>query len=187
MPETGLVETGFIEAVHRSAGHSFSKPSVARVELIAGIGVVGDSHAGARVKHRSRVAIDPDQPNLRQVHLLPAELFDELEAYGHVVRPGELGENLTTRGVDLLGIGTGSTLRVGDDVILVVTGLRNPCGQIEAFQPGLLDRLRVRDSAGGIVRKAGVMAVVVRGGVVSDGDRVEWVAPPGKHIPLEPV
>lgn len=179
--------TAIIEELHRSGGHAFSKERIRSAELVAGVGMVGDAHAGARVQHRSRVAANPDQPNLRQIHLIHAELFDELAERGHVVRPGDLGENLTTRGIDLLGLGAGTTLRVGHDVILAVTGLRNPCGQIEAFQSGLLDHLRWNDPDRGVVRRAGVMAVVVRGGVVAVGDQLEWVAPPGDHVPLLPV
>lgn len=179
--------TASVVGLSRSESHSFSKSGVDSVELVAGIGVVGDAHAGARVKHRSRVAADPDQPNLRQVHLIHGELLDELVSAGHDVEPGDLGENLTTRGIDLLGLGVGTVLRVGPDVMLCITGLRNPCGQIEAFQPGLLERVRWRDPDDGTVRKAGVMATVVRGGVITVGDPIEWAPPPGAHVPLQPV
>ncbi len=179
--------TVHVEAIHTSTGHSFSKTGAQIIEAVAGLGLVGDAHFGARVQHRSRVAADPDQPNLRQVHLMHAELFDELAALGHHVAPGDLGENLTTRGIDLLELGAGTILRIGDEVILAVTGLRNPCGQIEAFQPGLLQHLRRRDPVLGIVRRAGVMATVVRGGTIAVGASIDWVQPPGDRIPLEPV
>lgn len=181
--------TGSVEGLQRSADHGFSKQTVRSAEMVAGVGLVGDAHAGARVKHRSRVRANPEQPNLRQVHLLQAELFDELAGAGHVVRPGDLGENVTTRGIDLLSLPTGAMLRLGDEVLLALTGLRNPCGQIEAFQPGLLDRVRTRGEQGrdqgrGLVRRAGVMAVVVRGGRVTVGDAIEVALPPGDPIAL---
>lgn len=178
--------SGWVEALHVSGGHSFSKRAVDRVEVVAGIGITGDAHAGATVRHRSRVRADPSQPNLRQVHLMHAELFDALTEAGHHVAPGSLGENITTRGVDLLGLSTGSLLRLGDDVILAATGLRNPCGQIENFQTGLLERVRRREDDG-IVRLAGIMAVVVHGGSVAIGDVIDVTLPRGPAVPLAPV
>ena len=174
-------------AVHRSSSHSFSKFAEDSIELVAGLGVRGDAHAGATVKHRSRVARDPSQPNLRQVHLLHAELFDELVAAGFAVFPGDLGENLTTRGVDLLSLPTGSRLRLGDHAIVEVTGLRNPCSQIDRFQRGLMAAVLDRDAQGQLIRKAGVMAVVLRGGDVRPGDAVAVELPSGPRRPLEPV
>ncbi len=176
-----------VEAVHLSGDHTFSKLPVDAVELVAGVGIVGDAHAGPRVRHRSRVAADPEQPNLRQIHLLHGELLDEVARAGHRVLPGDLGENITTRGIDLLDLPTGTVLRVGDDVLVGLTGLRNPCGQIDAFQPGLLGQVRYRDPSVGTVRKAGVMAVVLHGGHVRRGDRIEAAVPPGPPLPLRPV
>ncbi|MEM8905703.1 MAG: MOSC domain-containing protein [Actinomycetota bacterium] len=173
-----------VAAVHRSSDHTFSKRSVDEIELVAGVGVTGDAHAGARVRHRSRVAADPTQPNLRQVHLIHAELFGRVEGSGHVVGPGDLGENVTTRGLDLLGLATGTTLAIGDDVLLAITGLRNPCGQIDGFSRGLRSELIVDDDEGGTLRLAGVMAVVVRGGAVRPGDPIGVAAPAGNHHPL---
>lgn len=178
---------GTVTGVHLSSQHRFSKEPVQEVMLTAGLGVVGDCHAGARVQHRSRVRRDPDQPNLRQVHLLHAELLDELAADGFDVPPGALGENLTTRGVDLLGLPTGTTLRLGDGALLSLTGLRNPCRQIEDHSTGLLDRVAGRDPDGSVVRRAGVMAVVVLGGPVRTGDEVDVRLPPGPPVPLHPV
>lgn len=176
-----------VVGVHRSGRHQFSKEPVEQVTLVAGLGVDGDCHAGARVQHRSRVRRDPDQPNLRQVHLMAAELLDELAAEGHDVGPGRLGENVTTRGVDLLGLATGTVLRLGPDALVAVTGLRNPCVQIDRFSPGLTGRLVSRGADGTVVRRAGVMGVVVRDGTVRAGDSVDLAPPPGPPVPLQPV
>ena len=176
-----------VVAVHLSAKHEFSKTTVRQVRLVAGLGVEGDCHAGAQVQHRSRVRRDPTQPNLRQVHLVAAELLDELAAAGYDVTPGRLGENVTTRGVDLLGLATGTTVSLGRDALVTVTGLRNPCSQIDRFSPGLLDRLVGRADAGEVVRRAGVMGVVVLGGTVRAGDDVDVAPPPGHPVRLAPV
>lgn len=166
-------------SVHASPTHAFSKPAVGAVELVEGLGVRGDTHSGVTVRHRSRVRADPDQPNLRQVHLMHAELFDHLASLGHVVAPGDLGENVTTRGLDLLALPVGTRLGIGDAVV-VVTGLRNPCRQINDFQRGLLRHLTYREN-GETVRLAGVMGVVSRGGVVRAGDDVSVELPPEPH------
>ena len=155
-----------------------------QIVLVEGRGVEGDAHFGATVQHRSRVARDPTQPNLRQVHLLHAELFDELKAKGFEVAAGDMGENITTRGVDLLGLPEGTRLTIGPEVVVQVTGLRNPCSQIDGFRKGLLAATLDRDATGALVRKAGVMAVVVRGGSVSAGDLVAIEMPAEPHKPL---
>lgn len=178
---------GTVVAVHVSPEHRFSKVAVEAVELVAGVGVAGDAHAGPVVRHRSRVRADPSQPNLRQVHLLPLEVLDALAAAGHEVAPGALGENVTTEGVDLHALGVGAVLALGGDALVALTGLRNPCGQIEGFRSGLLDQVRTRDADGRLVRRAGVMGVVVRGGTVRTGDGIEVAVPPGPHHPLERV
>ncbi len=144
-------------------------------------------HAGVTVKHRSRVAQDPTQPNLRQVHLIHEELFDEVLEEGFKVAPGELGENVTTRGIDLPALPTGTLLRIGDEAVVKITGLRNPCLQIDAFQDGLLKQVVGRDAAGNIVRKAGIMSIVTAGGVVRPGDRIRVDLPAEPHRPLERV
>ncbi|WP_435417948.1 MOSC domain-containing protein [Parerythrobacter aurantius] len=154
--------------------------------MIAGLGVEGDAHAGVTVQHLSRVRADPSQPNLRQVHLIHKELFDELAIKGFYIRPGDLGDNLTTEHIDLLGLSRDTLLRIGEDVVLRVTGLRNPCAQIDAFAPGLLKEVAVK-TPGGIMRKAGIMAVVEHGGTVRPGDRIEIEAPSGPPIPLDRV
>lgn len=176
-----------VVAVHRSASHSFSKFAEDAIRLVTGLGVEGDAHAGATVRHRARVARDPTQRNLRQVHLLHAELFDELMAADHPVWPGDMGENVTTRGLDLLALPAGARLHIGPSAIVEVTGLRNPCVLLDRFQPGLMAATLARDAQGGLVRKAGVMAIVVAGGEVKpqDGIRVELPAAP--HSPLQPV
>jgi MOSC domain-containing protein YiiM len=176
-----------VTAVSRSPGHTFSKPSVDQIVLVEGLGIAGDAHQGVTVKHRSRVAQDPTQPNLRQVHLIHAELHDELRARGFDVSAGQMGENVTTRGVDLLHLPTGARLHLGSTAVVEVTGLRNPCGQLDTFQQGLLAAVLDRDAQGNLVRKAGIMGVVLVGGTVRPGDRIEVELPPEPHRPLERV
>ncbi|MFF9804384.1 MOSC domain-containing protein [Streptomyces coeruleorubidus] len=179
--------SGVVTAVSSNGEYSFTKPNRDSIRLLAGLGVEGDVHAGVTVRHRSRVAQDPTQPNLRQVHLMHEELFAEVGEEGFEVAPGELGENITTRGIDLLGLPVGTLLRIGGTAVLEVTGLRNPCIQIDNFQDGLLKRVVGRDEAGNVVRKAGIMSVVREGGVVSPGDTIEAELPTGPHRPLDRV
>jgi hypothetical protein len=174
-------------AVHRSSSHSFSKFTEDSLTLIQGIGVQGDAHAGEKVKHRSRVARDANQPNLRQVHLLHAELFDELMAADIAVWPGDMGENITTRGIDLLALPTGARLHIGEEAIVELTGLRNPCSQLDRFHRGLMAAVLHRDAHGQLVRKSGVMAVVVFGGIIRPGDAIRVEIPGGEIIALVPV
>jgi MOSC domain-containing protein YiiM len=181
------IVTGTVVAVSRSGMHTFSKVLQPRIRLVAGLGVDGDAHQGVTVKHRSRVARDPTQPNLRQVHLIHAELYDELALRGFVVNPGEMGENVTTRGVDLLGLPRGTRLRLGQTAVVELTGLRNPCAQIDRFQPGLLAEVVGRNEAGEIVRKSGVMSVVIRDGVVEAGDSIVVELPEEPYRGLEVV
>jgi hypothetical protein len=181
------VARGEVVAVHLSDDHTFSKEAAPSIDLLAGIGVDGDAHAGVTVKHRSRVARDPSQPNLRQVHLIHEELIDELRARGFPVLPGSMGENVTTRGIDLLGLSAGTVLRLGATATLEVTGLRNPCRQLDAFAPGLMSAVLDRDPGGNLVRRAGVMAIVRESGTVRAGDPVIATPPDGVHCPLEPV
>ena len=175
---------GQVLAVARDERHRFSKLARAEITLIAGLGVEGDAHAGATVQHRSRVAIDPSQPNLRQVHLLHAELFDELRTAGFEVGPADLGENITTKGLDLLALPTGALLRIGKEAVIEVTGLRNPCHQIDRFQSGLLSAVLVRGPGGKMARKAGIMGTVTRGGPVRVNDPIEVILPPLPHVAL---
>lgn len=175
---------GRVTHLHRSDAHDFSKSAVDEVLLVAGLGVEGDAHCGATVQHRSRVAVDPAQPNLRQVHLVQGELHDELVAAGFDVGPGDIGENITTRDVDLLGLATGSVLCFGGGALVALTGLRNPCAQLDAFQQGLLGAVVERAADGRLVHKAGVMGVVLLGGVVRPGDSIEVRPPPGPTVPL---
>lgn len=171
----------------RSDAHTFSKPTVDEVELVAGIGVAGDAHAGARVRHRSRVAADPTQPNLRQVHLLDRERLDHLGRLGHDIGPGVLGENVTTAGIDLHALGAGTVLRLGEQALVALTGLRNPCVQVTDLGDGVLQELVHREDDGTLVRRGGVMGVVVLGGTVRVGDPIEVATPPGPHRPLDRV
>jgi MOSC domain-containing protein YiiM len=179
--------TGVVTAVSRSPAHTMSKPNEERIRLLAGLGVEGDAHLGETVKHRSRVRRDPTRPNLRQVHLLHAELHDELRDAGFDLMPGEMGENVTTRGVDLLALATGSRLRLGRDAVVQVTGLRNPCTQLDGLRPGLMAATLDRDDDGGLVRRAGVMGVVLAAGEIRPGDAIRVELPPGPSGPLEPV
>lgn len=178
---------GFITAVSLRRGHHFSKTNAMSIRLLKGLGVDGDAHMGKTVKHRSRVAKDPNQPNLRQVHLLHEELFEELAPRNFIVRPGDMGENVTTRGVDLLGLPTGTRLHLGDSAVVEVTGLRNPCIQIDRFQKGLMAATLDKNADGKLIRKAGVMSVVLADGDVRPGDPVRVELPEGPHRPLQPV
>lgn len=175
-----------VVAVHRAAEHVFSKATTDSIELVAGLGVVGDAHMGAQVKHRSRVKMDPTQPNLRQVHLIASETLTEANDAGFTVAPGDLGENITTAGLDLIRLPVGTTLRIGD-TLLALTGLRNPCVQIDAFAEGLQGQMLGRDDDGRLIRKTGVMAVVIRGGVVTTGDVIDVAAPAGDPLPMEKI
>ena len=176
-----------VTAVSCSPTHSFSKPNQDCIRLLAGLGVEGDAHLGTKVKHSSRVKKDPSQPNLRQVHLIHAELHDELRAAGFHVSAGDMGENVTTRGIDLLALPAGARLRLGDAAVVEVTGLRNPCVQIDRFQPGLMAAVLGRDAEGNLVRKAGIMAVVLTGGDVRPGDAIRVELLPEPHRPLDVV
>jgi hypothetical protein len=176
-----------VEAVSRAAEHTFGKVNHDCIRLLAGLGVEGDAHMGRTVRHRSRVARDPTQPNLRQVHLLHGELLDELRAQGFGVTPGAMGENVTTRGIDLLGLPTGTRLTLGAQAVVEVTGLRNPCVQLDRFQQGLMSAVLDRDAAGDLVRKAGVMAVVVTSGDVRPADPIGVELPPPPHARLQRV
>ena len=178
---------GTVIAVSRSNGHTLSKPSEGSIRLLAGLGVEGDAHMGVTVKHRSRVAKDPTAPNLRQVHLIHAELFDELEAAGFRLAPGVMGENVTTRGVDLLGLPLGARLRLGAEAVVEITGLRNPCAQLNKIQPGLMAATLDRDADGNLVRKAGIMGIVLAAGEVKSGDEIAVELPPEPHRRLEAV
>lgn len=179
-----MSEQPVVVAVSRDAEHRFSKPVAEEIVLLAGLGVQGDAHAGASVQHRSRVAADPTRPNLRQVHLIQDELYAELRDSGFDVAAGQLGENVTTLGVDLLGLPRDTQLHLGDEAVVAVTGLRNPCAQINSFRPGLLHAVLGRDDHGGAFLKAGVMSVVVRGGPVRPGDGIEVRLPAGPHRAL---
>ena len=178
---------GVVTAVSRSARHTLIKPNEDSIRLVAGLGVEGDAHCGATVKHRSRVARDPSQPNLRQVHLVHAELHDTLKEQGFAVGAGQMGENVTTRGIDLLGLPTGARLRLGDTAIIEVTGLRNPCAQLDRIQPGLMGATLERAADGSLIRKAGIMAVVLKGGDVRPGDPIRVELPADPHRLLAPV
>ena len=178
---------GIVAAVHRSSSHTMKKPGQASIRLLEGLGVEDDAHMGVTVQHLFRVKKDPTQPNLRQVHLIHAELHDELRAAGFTVTAGEMGENITTRGLDLLGLPVGTRLRLGADSVVEITGLRNPCHQLDGIQPGLLAACVEHDSDGRLIRKAGVMGIVLAGGEVQPADAIRIELPAEPHRPLEPV
>jgi len=179
--------TGVVVAVSRKKSHGVDKPSQWMIRLVAGEGVEGDAHCGAKVRHRSRRRFNPGLPNLRQAHLLHAELFEELAGQGFALRPGLMGENITTRGVDLLALPRGARVHLGESAIIELTGLRNPCVQLEAIQPGLMQACLGSGPKGEVLRKAGVMGVVVAGGEGREGDPVRGELPEGPHTPLKPV
>jgi MOSC domain-containing protein YiiM len=176
-----------IRSVNRSATYTLIKPSEPQITLLAGLGVEGDAHMGTTVKHRSRMAKDPTQPNLRQVHLIHHELHEELAQKGMPVLPGQMGENITTQGLDILALPKGTVLHLGAEAQIEVTGLRNPCHQLNNIQPGLLEAVLGRDADGNLIRKAGIMAIVLQGGVVHAGDAIKVVLPEGEPLPLQPV
>ena len=178
---------GIVESVNGSPTHKMVKPNRMSIRLLPGLGVEGDAHQGTTVKHRSRVARDPDQPNLRQVHLIHAELHDELREAGFGIAAGQMGENITTRGIDLLSLPRGTRLTLGGAAVVEVTGLRNPCSQLEALQSGLMRAVLERDGQGNLVRKAGIMSIVVSGGEVRPGVPIDVELPPEPHHRLEVV
>src|SRR3954449_9649452 len=178
---------GRVLAVCSSRSHHFSKTPSLSIRLLAGLGADGDAHMGETVKHRSRVRKDPTQPNLRQVHLIHSELFDELRAKGFSVKPGDLGENVTTSGIDLLALPLGARLHLGATAVVEVTGLRNPCVQMDRFQKGLMTATLDKDSDGNLIRKAGIMSVVLADGDVRPGDAVRVELPDTQYQALEPV
>lgn len=179
--------TGTVIAVSLSNTHGFSKSNRDSIKLLAGLGVEGDAHCGTTVQHRSRVAKDPSQPNLRQVHLIHAELHDELRNVGFNISPGQMGENITTRGINLLGLPTNTRLRLGNNAVVKITGLRNPCAQLNRFKSGLMAAVLDKDEHGNIVRKAGVMGVVIASGVVNVGDTIHVELPSQPYRSLERV
>jgi MOSC domain-containing protein YiiM len=176
-----------VVSVSRDSAHRFSKPTVGSIELVAGWGIEGDSHAGTTVQHRYHVKKDPTAPNLTQVHLIASELFGDLADQGFTVTAGELGENVTTVGIDLISLPEGALLHLGDSAVVQITGLRSPCTLINRFQKGLMKACLSRDGDGTLIRKAGVMGVVVRGGTVSPPSAIRVELPEGAHVPLRPL
>lgn len=174
-----------VVAVSRSAEYTFSKPNEESIKLIEGFGVEGDAHAGKTVKHRYLVGKDPARPNIRQIHLIHAALLDELTEKGFSVGPGQLGENITTRDVDLLALPTGTKLTIGSDVLIELTALRNPCVQIDNFQKGMLKEVLYKDQDGSLVRRTGVMGIILKGGIVKPDDEIVVKLPPEPHHLLE--
>lgn len=180
------MKQGKVVALSKSDSHTFNKYNCDRLKLLAGLGIEGDAHMGKTVKHRSRVKKDPTTPNLRQVHLMHAELFEELSEKGFTVHPGQMGENITTQGIDLLNLPKNTVLKIGASEI-VITGLRNPCSQLESIQTGLMKAVLDKDEQGEIIRKAGIMGIVQAGGEISTGDTIFVELPQQPHLTLEKV
>jgi MOSC domain-containing protein YiiM len=178
---------GIVKSISKSGTHTFSKFNCDSITLLKGLGVEGDAHMGKNVKHRSRVAKDPSQPNLRQIHLIHSELFDELREKGFTIRDGEIGENITTMGIDLLNLPKGALLNIGKTAKIEVTGLRNPCKQLDLLQAGLMKAVLDRDKNGNLVRKAGIMGIVLEGGEIRSGDEISVELPPQPYVKLERV
>jgi MOSC domain-containing protein YiiM len=178
---------GSVESVNVSPTHTMAKSAQLSIRLLAGLGVEGDAHMGETVKHRSRVLRDPTQPNLRQVHLIHGELHDELRAAGFDVVPGQMGENITTRGLDLLGLPTGARLHIGGEAVVEITGLRSPCVQLDGVQSGLMKACLGEAEDGALIRKSGIMGIVLAGGDVRPGDAITVEPPDGLQEPLQPV
>ena len=178
--------TAIVTSVSTNSTHSFSKFNRDNIKLIAGWGVEGDAHAGKTVMHRSRVAKDPTQPNLRQVHLIHSELHSELKEEGFDISPGDMGENITTKDIDLLKLPTDTRLQIGK-AIIQITGLRNPCAQLDRFQPGLMAAVLDKNERGNIIRKAGIMGIVIATGVITIGDPIRIEFPPLPYRTLERV
>ena len=179
---------GVVTAVSASATHTMTKPNAGAIRLLEGLGVEGDAHSGETVKHRSHVRRDPSKPNLRQVHLIHSELHDELAGEGFPgLRPGQMGENVTTEGVDLLGLPVGTRLHLGDEAVVEVTGLRNPCAQLDGIQPGLMKATLDRDAEANVVMKSGIMGVVLAGGEVRPGDAIAVELPSEPHVRMQKV
>ena len=179
--------SGLVKALSRSPSHTMSKQNEPFLTLLTGLGVEGDAHMGETVKHRSRVAQDPTQPNLRQVHLIHSELHQELSASGFSIQPGQMGENITTIGLDLLGMPKGAQLLIGETAVLEVTGLRNPCHQLEGIQEGLMKAVLDRDEHNNLIRKAGIMAIVIHGGIIRTGDPITVKLPKKPYVALDKV
>lgn len=180
-------KVGKVISVSRSRKHNFSKEVCDSIRLLQGLGVEGDAHCGKTVKHRSRVAVDPKQPNLRQVHLIHSELLEELKEKGYTISPGEMGENILTEGIDVLTLPRDTLLHIGDSAIVKITGLRNPCKQIDDFRKGLLSAVLSKDKEGNIIRKSGIMGIVMSEGIVSIGDKIKVELPPEPNKQLESV
>ena len=181
------IKSGSVLAVSASGTHTMTKPNQASVHIIEGLGVEGDAHQGETVKHRSRVARNPNQPNLRQVHLIHSELLDELREQGFEIKPGQMGENITTHGIDLLRLPLGTRLFLGTDAMIILTGLRNPCAQLDGIQPTLMAAVIDKDDEGKPMFKAGVMSIAVTGGEVRPGDDIRVELPAGAQVPLQQV
>lgn len=181
------MEKGIVIALSKSETHTFQKINPKSIHLIKGLGIEGDAHMGKTVKHRSRVAKDPSQPNLRQVHLMHAELHDELEGLGFKIKAGEMGENITTKGIDLLSLPKDTILNIGENARIQITGLRNPCNQLNIFKKGLMNAVLDIDENGDLIRKAGIMGIVLEGGAIAVGDTIEIILPDKPYIKLDMV
>ena len=176
---------GWVFAICSSPKHGFSKQPQRSIRLLAGRGVEGDAHCGETVQHLYLKRRNPLAPNRMQVHLLQSELFDELAFVGYALTAGQLGENITTRGIGLLNLPQGTRLHLGGEAVVELTGLRTPCKLIEDFKPGLLKQVISRDAANKVLAKAGVMAIVLHGGDVHERSPIRVEYPAARHVPLQ--
>jgi MOSC domain-containing protein YiiM len=167
--------------------HTFSKRPVPEIRILAHHGVEGDAHAGEKVQHLYRVRKNPNAPNLCQVHLIAEEFLEELRTQNFPIEPGQLGENIIVRSLDLCSLSVGATLRLGSDALIEITGLRDPCNQLNTLRPGLMKACLARSLDGTLIRKAGVMAIALVSGSVRPGDPIHLTLPPHPHRPMGPV
>jgi len=158
-------------SVSMSSSHGFSKRPTDYIYLLSGCGVQGDVHCSGAASSN----------NKRQVHLIASELLTELarkdsKGRAYIISPGALGENITTKGIDLVGLNEGTRLHFGDGddhAIVRITGLRNPKKRLDEWPKGLLDRCAMKNKKGEITgRKIGVMGIVEEDGFVQPGHMV---------------
>jgi len=175
-----------VMSVNQAARHDVRKTPVAALHLRSGLGADGDAHYGATVQHRYDRRRDPSRLNLRQVHLIGAELLEELGRAGYRIAPGDLGENITTADIDLASLPAATRLHIGSSAVLELTGLREPCVLLDRIAPGL--RLAAcGERSGETILRHGAMAIVVAGGEVRAGDAIEISLPPSPHRPMRVV
>jgi len=178
-PETssGLALDGRVVGLARDGRNGFSKSAMDTICLIQGQGVEGDAHSGPFVRHRYLARRQPRLPNLRQVHLIPSELFEALRNAGYDLHPGDLGDNIATAGLDLETLPMGALLDLGSEACIELTGLRTPCVLIDRFRTGLKRQMVCSEPVAPRFR-CGVMSIVRTGGRLAVGDPIRVRLPP---------